>query len=147
MYTIEELTFDRIRTRKSNPDRAAALGRIVDVAQKAAKQDRRPAEASDISKAAEKLTKEALKDIELFGASSLQADVLRREIEIYKEFLPKKLSSEAIVELVKAKATEIDLASPRAKGMLVKELKSTDGMDMPILLSAIDSVLLGAAIQ
>lgn len=147
MYTIEELTFDRIRIRKSNPDRAAALGRIVDVAQKAAKQDKRPAEASDISKAAEKLTKEASKDIELFGASSSQADALRREIEIYKEFLPKKLSSEAIIELVKAKATVVDLASPRAKGMLVKELKSTDGMDMPILLSAIDSVLLGATTQ
>lgn len=147
MYTIEELTLDKIRIRKSNPDRAAALGRIVDIAQKAAKQEKRSAEVADISKAAEKLTKEASKDIELFGASSSQADALRREIEIYKEFLPKKLSSEAIIELVKAKATEIDLASPRAKGMLVKELKSTDGMDMPVLLSAIDSVLLGATIQ
>lgn len=147
MYTIEELTFDKIRIRKSNPVRAAALGRIVDVAQKAAKQEKRSTEVADISKAAEKLTKEALKDIKLFGEASPQADALRKEVEIYKEFLPEKLSSEDIIELVKAKATEIDLESPRARGMLVKELKSVEGMDMPVLLSAIDSVLLGAKLQ
>lgn len=144
MYTIEELTFDKIRIRKSNPDRAAALGRIVDVAQKAAKQEKRSAEVADISKAAEKLTKEASKDIELFGASSSQADALRREIEIYKEFLPKKLDEAAIRELaIRSVANHCDAASTTnkdRKARVIRELKAVEGMDMQALLHVLDEL-------
>lgn len=144
MYTIEELTFDKIRIRKSNPVRAAALGRIVDVAQKAAKQEKRSAEVADISKAAEKLTKEALKDIKLFGETSPQADALRKEVEIYKEFVPVKLSREEIKELAQQViGSHRSINNKQLRGHVMRSLKDTAGMDMQVLASVLEELLSG----
>jgi uncharacterized protein YqeY len=144
---INNLIREKILSRKTNVGRSVALGMLIDTAQKIAKNDNRTTENSDISKAAEKLTKEAIKDIQLFGEQSKEACKLTHEIEVYKEFLPKKLNEEQIRDLVNKSLANYCGSSvskndyQNIKSHLIKELKNTEGMDMQILMSVIESVL------
>lgn len=141
MGLIERLTHEKIVSRKPNSRRATTLGLLLDSVQKIAKQETRPATEADINKAAEKLTKEALKDIELFGSTSPQAEQLREELEIYKEFLPVKLSREEIKELAEQViGSHCSINNKKLRGHVMRSLKDTAGMDMQVLASVLDEL-------
>lgn len=145
MGLIERLTHEKIVSRKSNSRRATTLGLLLDAAQKTAKQENRVATEADVNKAAEKLTKEALKDIELFGSTSPQAEQLREELEIYKEFLPVKLSREVIRDLACRSLASIcdapTTTNQERKTRTIKSLRMVEGMDMQILVQVLDEIL------
>lgn len=139
--TIASLSREKLLLRKSNPTRALALGRIVDLAQKEAKAASREASPADIVKACEKLVKESTKDIALFGVQSAEASQLQEDIRVYNEFLPSKLSENTIRVLVEASMVHYDVSSPLTKGAIIKELKSVEGMDMAVLVAVISEYL------
>ena len=120
--TITELKKRMMKAKKEDKEKANALMMLVDAAQKLAKEKNETVEEKHIIAAAKKLTKMAKESIDA------GIEKAKKELEIYKEFLPQVLSPEETRKVIK------DLINKGAKniGEIMKELKNRNDIDKGI---------------
>lgn len=125
--TIKELSIQKIKLRNSDSVRANAYGSLLDVAQKIAKVDNRNVTDNDILSAARKLVKDLSSTIDLVKEGPV-IEQYKQEVEIFKEFLPKVLTKEETLSIVKMIVSENSTLQLRDITPLLKE----KGLDMKI---------------
>lgn len=93
---ISELNKERLTIRKTDPVRATVLNLLVDGVTKLAKQENREVEDKDFYTIATRSVKEIEKDIQLLISNNQNTLELIKELEIWKEFLPKLMNKEEV---------------------------------------------------
>jgi len=119
--TILELKKAMMKAKKEDKTKANALMMLVDSAQKIAKEKGEEVTEKHIQEAAKKLAKMAKESIE---AGMEEA---KKELEIYESFLPKMLSEEETVKIIK---DIIDEIGGKNMGEIMKRLKTRGDIDM-----------------
>ncbi len=129
--TITELKKMMIKAKKEDKTKANALMMLVDSAQKIAKEKQQDVDEKIIQEAAKKLAKMAKESIE---AGMEEA---KKELEIYKNFLPKMLSEEETQKIIKEIIDEI---SGKNMSEIMKKLKARGDVDMALASQIIKSL-------
>ena len=129
--TITELKKMMIKAKKEDKTKANALMMLVDSAQKIAKEKQQDVDEKIIQEAAKKLAKMAKESIE---AGMEEA---KKELEIYKNFLPKMLSEEETQKIIKEIIDEI---SGKNMSEIMKKLKARGVVDMALASQIIKSL-------
>jgi uncharacterized protein YqeY len=140
MNTIKELNKEKLLIRAADPERASALGMIIDGAQKAAKSDQREVEDKDLVNSVKKLIKETEKAMELIESKGGDATKWKQELVIYKQYLPKQRSEDQTREIINLiiPATGGD---KKSRGKIMAQLKEDSSIDMSIASKILDEVL------
>ena len=129
--TILELKKMMMKAKKEDKTKANALMMLVDLAQKIAKEKQQEVSEKHITEAAKKLAKMAKESIE---AGMEEA---KRELEIYESFLPKMLSEEETIKIIKDIIEEI---GSKNMGEIMKRLKARGDIDMAMASRIIKSL-------
>lgn len=103
---IKELQKEKILCRKSDKIRSQALGNIIDLAKKIAKEDNREATEQDIitaskrnNKALNKVVNDIMKEMGIRRNDPILS-IYMEEIKVIEEFLPKTLSEEETKKII-----------------------------------------------
>jgi uncharacterized protein YqeY len=129
--TILELKKMMMKAKREDKTKANALMMLVDSAQKIAKEKGEEVTEKHIEEAAKKLAKMAKESIE---AGMEEA---KKELEIYKSFLPKMLDEAATTEIIKSIIDEI---GSKNMGEIMKRLKARGDVDMALASKIIKSL-------
>ncbi len=140
MKTVKELNKEKLLIRASDPERADALGMIIDGAQKAAKSQMREVEEKDLVSSVKKLIKETEKAAELIESKGGDATKWKQELVLYKQYLPKQRSEEQTREIISLiiPATGGD---KKSRGKIISQLKEDVSVDMSIASKILDEIL------
>ncbi len=129
--TILELKKMMMKAKKEDKTKANALMMLVDSAQKIAKEKNEEVSEKHIVNAAKKLAKMAKESID---AGMEEA---KKELEIYKQFLPKMLSEEETKKIIQSIINEI---GGKNIGEIMKRLKQRGDVDMGLANKIIKSI-------
>lgn len=140
MKTLAELNKERLIIRKTDPLRASILGLLIDGATKIAKEQNRQVEEKDIFATALRSAKEVEKDIQLLKEKKMSTDDMEKELEIWKEFLPKLLTNGEIKRTVLQTYKEEELIQSNFS-KIMKEMKLVENMDMSLLNKVLKEIL------
>lgn len=136
---ISELNKERLTIRKTNPVRATVLNLLVDGVSKLAKQENREVEDKDFYTIAIRSVKEIEKDIQLLISNNQNTLELIKELEIWKEFLPKLMNKEEVYTWLFSNF-EKEFVVKKNLGSIMKEAKQVENMDMQILSNMLKEV-------
>ncbi len=129
--TILELKKMMMKAKKEDKTKANALMMLVDTAQKIAKEKGVDVDEKIIAEAAKKLSKMAKESID---AGMEEA---KKELEIYESFLPKMLSEEETLKIIKEIINEI---GGKNMGEIMKRLKQRGDVDLGLASKLIKSL-------
>ncbi len=129
--TILELKKMMMKAKKEDKTKANALMMLVDTAQKIAKEKGVDVDEKIIAEAAKKLSKMAKESID---AGMEEA---KKELEIYESFLPKMLSEEETLKIIKEIIDEI---GGKNMGEIMKRLKQRGDVDLGLASKLIKSL-------
>ncbi len=129
--TITELKKMMIKAKREDKTKANALMMLVDSAQKLAKEKGEEVSEKHIQDAAKKLAKMAKESID---AGMEEA---KKELAIYEEFLPKMLSEEETVKVIKQIIDEI---GSKNMGEIMKRLRERGDIDLGMASKIIKSL-------
>ncbi len=129
--TILELKKMMMKAKKEDKTKANALMMLVDTAQKIAKEKGVDVDEKIIAEAAKKLSKMAKESID---AGMEEA---KKELEIYENFLPKMLSEEETLKIIKEIIDEI---GGKNMGEIMKRLKQRGDVDLGLASKLIKSL-------
>ncbi len=129
--TLLELKKMMMKAKREDKTKANALMMLVDTAQKIAKERGVEVDEKIIGEAAKKLTKMAKESIE---AGIKEA---KKELEVYKEFLPQMLSEEETKKVIQEIINEI---GSKNMGEIMKRLKQRGDVDLGLASKIIKSL-------
>lgn len=129
--TIMELKKRMIKAKKEDKDKANAFIMLVDTAQKIAKEKKENVNEKHIEAAAKKLVKMAKESVE-FGIEKS-----KKEIEIYKEFLPKMLGKEETTKIIE----DIINKGSDNIGKIMKAIKTREDIDKSLASKIVKEIL------
>ncbi|MEO1958465.1 MAG: GatB/YqeY domain-containing protein [Nautiliaceae bacterium] len=129
--TLLELKKMMMRAKREDKTKANALMMLVDTSQKIAKERGVDVDEKIIGEAAKKLTKMAKESID---AGIKEA---KKELEVYKEFLPKMLSEEETKKVIQEIINEI---GSKNMGEIMKRLKQRGDVDLGLASKIIKSL-------
>jgi len=130
---ISELNKERLIIRKTNPVRATVLNLLVDGVSKLAKQENREVEDKDFYTIAIRSVKEIEKDIQLLISNNQNTLELIKELEIWKEFLPKLMNKEEVYTWLFSNFEKEFVLNKKNLGSIMKTANTGENMDMQIL--------------
>ena len=130
---ISELNKERLTIRKTNPVRATVLNLLVDGVSKLAKQENREVEDKDFYTIAIRSVKEIEKDIQLLISNNQNTLELIKELEIWKEFLPKLMNKEEVYTWLFSNFEKEFVLNKKNLGSIMKTAKTVENMDMQVL--------------
>lgn len=137
---ISELNKERLTIRKTNPVRATVLNLLVDGVTKLAKQENREVEDKDFYTIATRSVKEIEKDIQLLISNNQNTLELIKELEIWKEFLPKLMNKEEVYTWLFSNFEKEFVLNKKNLGSIMKTAKTVENMDMQILSNMLKEV-------
>jgi uncharacterized protein YqeY len=137
---ISELNKERLTIRKTNPIRATVLNLLVDGVTKLAKQENREVEDKDFYTIATRSVKEIEKDIQLLISNNQNTLELIKELEIWKEFLPKLMNKEEVYTWLFSNFEKEFVLNKKNLGSIMKTAKTVENMDMQVLSSMLKEV-------
>lgn len=132
---ISELNKERLTIRKTDPVRATVLNLLVDGVTKLAKQENREVEDKDFYTIATRSVKEIEKDIQLLISNNQNTLELIKELEIWKEFLPKLMNKEEVYTWLFSNFEKEFVLNKKNLGSIMKTAKTVENMDMQVLSS------------
>ena len=137
---ISELNKERLTIRKTDPVRATVLNLLVDGVTKLAKQENREVEDKDFYTIAIRSVKEIEKDIQLLISNNQNTLELIKELEIWKEFLPKLMNKEEVHTWLFSNFEKEFVLNKKNLGSIMKTAKTVENMDMQILSNMLKEV-------
>ncbi|MCK9293435.1 GatB/YqeY domain-containing protein [archaeon] len=137
---ISELNKERLTIRKTDPVRATVLNLLVDGVTKLAKQENREVEDKDFYTIATRSVKEIEKDIQLLISNNQNTLELIKELEIWKEFLPKLMNKEEVYTWLFSNFEKEFVLNKKNLGSIMKTAKTVENMDMQILSNMLKEV-------
>jgi len=137
---ISELNKERLTIRKTDPVRATVLNLLVDGVTKLAKQENREVEDKDFYTIAIRSVKEIEKDIQLLISNNQNTLELIKELEIWKEFLPKLMNKEEVYTWLFSNFEKEFVLNKKNLGSIMKTAKTVENMDMQILSNMLKEV-------
>lgn len=137
---ISELNKERLIIRKTDPVRATVLNLLVDEVTKLAKQENREVEDKDFYTIATRSVKEIEKDIQLLISNNQNTLELIKELEIWKEFLPKLMNKEEVYTWLFSNFEKEFVLNKKNLGSIMKTAKTVENMDMQILSNMLKEV-------
>ena len=137
---ISELNKERLTIRKTDPVRATVLNLLVDGVTKLAKQENREVEDKDFYTIATRSVKEIEKDIQLLISNNQNTLELIKELEIWKEFLPKLMNKEEVYAWLFSNFEKEFVLNKKNLGSIMKTAKTVENMDMQILSNMLKEV-------
>ena len=129
--TIIELKKMMMKAKREDKTKANALMMLVDSAQKIAKEKNEEVSQKHITEAAKKLAKMAKESIDA------GIEEAKKELEIYKEFLPKMLNEEETKKVIEEIIDEI---GSKNIGEIMKRLKQRGDIDLGVANKIIKSI-------
>ena len=137
---VSELNKERLTIRKTDPVRATVLNLLVDGVTKLAKQENREVEDKDFYTVATRSVKEIEKDIQLLISNNQNTLELIKELEIWKEFLPKLMNKEEVYTWLFSNFEKEFVLNKKNLGSIMKTAKTVENMDMQILSNMLKEV-------
>ena len=137
---ISELNKERLTIRKTDPVRATVLNLLVDGVIKLAKQENREVEDKDFYTIATRSVKEIEKDIQLLISNNQNTLELIKELEIWKEFLPKLMNKEEVYTWLFSNFEKEFVLNKKNLGSIMKTAKTVENMDMQVLSNMLKEV-------
>lgn len=137
---LDNLKKQKIKLSKKDKVTSNAYASIIDVTQKIAKEENREPENEDVVIACKKLIKTLQKVVDEIKEGEV-IELYKKEISIYKTFLPEQVSEEKITQDI----TVILTSEPTAKqGEILKTLKQMygEGIDMKMASNILKKILL-----
>lgn len=140
MNTLKELNKEKLLIRATDPERASAIGMIIDGAQKIAKPELREVSVDDLVNSVKKLIKETEKAADLIDSKGGDSSKWRQELIVYKKFLPTQKSESQTREIINLiiPATGGD---KKSRGKIMAQLKQDSSIDMSVASKILDEVL------
>lgn len=141
--TINTLRKIKMTERLSNPTLATAAETILDIALKKAKANQVEATDQDAMDAVKKLAKEAEGDIKLIEDNGGDATKWKESLLLYRQFLPAQLSEEETLAEINRILSSLpeDQRTKKAQGLVMKELKKNNSVNMTIASGLLNKML------
>lgn len=138
--TTKALTIERMKIRKTDPDKADVLLMLIDSTKKTVFELKREETPADIANAAKKLYAEVQSDIAEYKKGNADTSKLEKQLKIIEAYLPDTLSESAMEEAVKKVLAELPEDQHVLKNIMPK-LKAIEGFDMKAAKPIIDKLL------
>ena len=138
-----DLQRERMKIRLTNPDRAAVIELVLDMAKKTAKEEKREVNEDDLLNSVKRQIKETEKAIILIESKNGNATKWKTELTILKTFLPVQMT-EAQVETELNKIIESFAEDERIKknqGKIMAQMKKFNNVDMAVVSRILNALL------